>query len=49
MTIFWDFGLYGEVVSGDNVGVKKAFGYLVEDKQDEVAERICKGKIDSFV
>jgi len=23
-----DFGLYGEVVSGDNVGVKKALGYL---------------------
>jgi len=24
----WDFGLYWEVVSGDNVGVKKALGYL---------------------
>jgi len=23
-----DFGLYGEVVSGDNVGMKKALGYL---------------------
>jgi len=24
----WDFGLYREVVSGDNVDVKKALGYL---------------------
>jgi len=42
-----DFGLYGEVVSGDNVGVKKALGYLA--KLHEVTDRICKEKIESFV